>query len=212
MIEVKKIRIKNFKNLKDVEINPRKFNVLVGPNGSGKTNFIEFFKLLRKIYVERNPYPFLEWDGYENVVWNHDKCLPIEFEIETVEKATLTELFSKYILIDDLKVSKNIELEIHRGFSLSIIATQSEKVRFLEEVFTDEVILNLNDKKLEGKAEIDSLSLELSKIVEEFIFYNLDAIDAFNHLMDCELNLDFVKVLSSELEKKVSEKTFEIGS
>ncbi len=183
---------------------------------------------MRKIYVERNPYPFLEWDGYENVVWNHDKCLPIEFEIETVEKATLTELFSKYILIDDLKVSKNIELEIHRGFSLSIIATQSEKVRFLEEVFTveihsldvrltiekigDEVILNLNDKKLEGKAEIDSLSLELSKIVEEFIFYNLDAIDAFNHLMDCELNLDFVKVLSSELEKKVSEKTFEIGS
>lgn len=75
----------------------------------------------------------------------------------------------------------------------------------------DEVILNLNDKKLEGKAEIDSLSLELSKIVEEFIFYNLDAIDAFNHLMDCELNLDFVKVLSSELEKKVSEKLLKLG-
>ena len=93
MIELTKIRIKNFKNLKDVEINPRKFNVLVGPNGSGKTNFIEFFKLLRKIYVERNPYPFLEWDGYENVVWNHDRRLPVEFEIETVERIIFTNFF-----------------------------------------------------------------------------------------------------------------------
>ena len=95
-IEIRKIAIRNFKNLKNVVIYPKKFNVLIGPNGSGKTNFLEFFKLLRKIYVERNPYPFLEWDGYENVVWNHQRSLPIEFEIETVERSTLTEFFRRY--------------------------------------------------------------------------------------------------------------------
>lgn len=47
--------------------------------------------MLRKIYVERNPYPFLEWGGYENVVWNHQIGLPIEFEIETVERTNLTD-------------------------------------------------------------------------------------------------------------------------
>lgn len=47
-MEVSRIIIKNFKNLKDVEIRPKKFNVLIGPNGSGKTNFIEFFKLLKE--------------------------------------------------------------------------------------------------------------------------------------------------------------------
>jgi|GEM_PF-1933330 predicted ATPase len=133
VIEIRKIAIRNFKNLKDVVIYPKKFNVLIGPNGSGKTNFLEFFKLLRKIYVERNPYPFLEWDGYENVVWNHQRSLPIEFEIETVERTTLTEFFKRY-WTDRARLESDAEIEIVRKISASIIATQSENVRFLNEI------------------------------------------------------------------------------
>lgn len=76
---LKKIFITNFKSLKDVEIPLRKFNVLVGPNGSGKTNFIEFFKFLRKSLVEvQRPYvPFLDWWDYRNIVWERKEELPI---------------------------------------------------------------------------------------------------------------------------------------
>lgn len=76
---LKQVHVKNFKSLKDVNVILKKLNVLVGPNGSGKTNFIEFFKFLNKALVEtQNPYaPYLDWWDYRNIVWNRTEELPI---------------------------------------------------------------------------------------------------------------------------------------
>ncbi|MFA4646776.1 AAA family ATPase [Pyrococcus kukulkanii] len=76
-MRLKKLVVKNFKSLRNCEIELGKFNVLVGPNASGKSNLVEVFKLLRKIYVERDYNPFLEWWGYNNVVWAGREELPI---------------------------------------------------------------------------------------------------------------------------------------
>jgi predicted ATPase len=78
-----KFWVKNFKSLKDVEIEFGNFNLLVGPNASGKTNIIEAFKLFEKIH-SYSPYinPFLEWWGYQNVVWHGVEELPITMGIE----------------------------------------------------------------------------------------------------------------------------------
>jgi predicted ATPase len=46
---IKKIKISNFKSFKDLEIELGKFNVIIGPNASGKSNFIEVFKFLKDI-------------------------------------------------------------------------------------------------------------------------------------------------------------------
>ncbi len=46
---VKKIGISNFKSFKDVELELGNFNVLIGPNASGKSNFIDIFRFLRDI-------------------------------------------------------------------------------------------------------------------------------------------------------------------
>jgi AAA15 family ATPase/GTPase len=62
MIKLKEII--NFKSFKDTEWSKlNKFNVLIGPNRSGKTNFIEFFKFLKKALVEEiSPcMPYLDW-------------------------------------------------------------------------------------------------------------------------------------------------------
>ncbi|MBL7117670.1 MAG: AAA family ATPase [Candidatus Syntrophoarchaeum sp.] len=81
-MKLKKIEIKNFKSLKDCSIDLRGFNVVVGPNASGKTNLVELFKLLRKIYVDREPFPFLDWwGGYDNVVWDRKEELPITVKL-----------------------------------------------------------------------------------------------------------------------------------
>jgi len=46
---IKKIRVTNFKSFKELEIELGNFNVLIGANASGKTNFVQIFGFLRDI-------------------------------------------------------------------------------------------------------------------------------------------------------------------
>ncbi|MFC2155043.1 AAA family ATPase [Acidobacteriota bacterium] len=46
---IKKIKISNFKSFKDLEVNLNDFNILIGANASGKSNFIHIFEFLRDI-------------------------------------------------------------------------------------------------------------------------------------------------------------------
>ena len=78
-----KLKIDNFKSLKDLEISLNQFNVLIGPNGSGKTNVLESFKLaVLCMSPQRAPaYPFADWGGYRNIVWSGNEHEPISFRI-----------------------------------------------------------------------------------------------------------------------------------
>ena len=49
---VKEIQVQNFKSFKDLKIKLNPFNVLVGANGSGKSNFLEVFTFLRDVAKE----------------------------------------------------------------------------------------------------------------------------------------------------------------
>ena len=46
---IKRITVSNFKSFKELDIELGKFNVLIGANASGKSNFIQLFKFLRDI-------------------------------------------------------------------------------------------------------------------------------------------------------------------
>ena len=46
---IKKIRVKNFKSFKDMEVELGNLNILIGANASGKSNFVEIFRFLRDI-------------------------------------------------------------------------------------------------------------------------------------------------------------------
>jgi len=46
---IKTIRVKNFKSFRDVEVHLGDFNVLIGANASGKSNFIRIIEFLRDI-------------------------------------------------------------------------------------------------------------------------------------------------------------------
>ena len=48
---LKKVHIKNFKSLKDVTLELGRNNVLVGPNMSGKSNFLDFFKFVQDLVM-----------------------------------------------------------------------------------------------------------------------------------------------------------------
>ncbi|MYE55123.1 MAG: AAA family ATPase [Chloroflexi bacterium] len=52
MPTLESIGIKGFKSIRDVEVELRDINVLIGANGSGKSNFLEVFSFLQAIHVE----------------------------------------------------------------------------------------------------------------------------------------------------------------
>ena len=49
---MEKIEIKGYKSIKDLALTLHPINILIGANGSGKTNFLSFFEFLRNIYVQ----------------------------------------------------------------------------------------------------------------------------------------------------------------
>lgn len=83
MIKDMKLQIKNFKSLQDVSINLKTFNILVGTNGSGKTNVLELFKFMsRCTNSDSTPaYPFAPWWKFNNIVWSQNERLLISASI-----------------------------------------------------------------------------------------------------------------------------------
>jgi predicted ATPase len=50
---IDKITLKGFKSIRELEDFPlRNLNILIGANGAGKSNFIDFFRLLRAMADE----------------------------------------------------------------------------------------------------------------------------------------------------------------
>ena len=82
--EAVSIHVENFKGLKDFTLECRKFNVLIGVNGSGKTSVLELFKFANLCIdpVRTPPYPFGPWSGYKNIVWSTDTTLPISLDVK----------------------------------------------------------------------------------------------------------------------------------
>ncbi|HRI60890.1 MAG TPA: AAA family ATPase [Saprospiraceae bacterium] len=48
-MKIHRVRIVNFKSIKDMDFELNDINVLIGANGAGKSNFISFFKFLKQI-------------------------------------------------------------------------------------------------------------------------------------------------------------------
>ncbi len=80
---LRRIRIKNYKNLRDAEIELGPINLLVGPNASGKTALWEVLWRISRIF--RGDKYAEVWGDYERVVSDLRSDLPVTFEcsIET---------------------------------------------------------------------------------------------------------------------------------
>jgi len=79
---LKRIRIKNYKNLRDtgdIELGP--INLLVGPNASGKTALWEVMRRFN-LFIRGEEYQKV-WADYVDVVSDQDQKRPISFEFST---------------------------------------------------------------------------------------------------------------------------------
>jgi len=53
MRKLDRIRIKNFKSIKELDFELKSLNILIGENGAGKSNFIDALDFLKNI-INRN--------------------------------------------------------------------------------------------------------------------------------------------------------------
>lgn len=160
---LKKVFIKNFKSLHDCEIDIGKMNVVVGANASGKSNLVEAFRLLKKIYADKDSFPFLEWWGYNNVVWQRKEELPIIigllFDIEGYEvyfETNFTGAGGKFQILREV-------LEI-KGYVM--FEKGGNKIAIKHDVdFIDDIIKNIHE--YESSYDITILKKEIRKLTKE---------------------------------------------
>lgn len=79
---IKNLRIRNFRSLKDLDLNLGLNNILVGPNASGKTNIIEALKFLTAIGNFGPKKALTDRFGFSEVQWKGRQSGPIYVRIE----------------------------------------------------------------------------------------------------------------------------------
>ena len=111
---IKKIRIENYKSLKDVEIELSKFNVLIGPNAGGKSNLMDSLAFLSEIAQGEVSGAFNLRGGFERVVFG-GKGGKINFSLEFTLEGVLGFYFISFgkdgIEREKLTVGENVVIE-----------------------------------------------------------------------------------------------------
>ncbi len=65
-MKLDRIKISNFKSIKELALSLNNINILIGPNGAGKSNFIQFFNLLNNIVSQNLQRYIAEKGGADN--------------------------------------------------------------------------------------------------------------------------------------------------
>src|SRR5262249_328695 len=61
---ISKVMLRGFKSIRDMHLELRPLNILIGSNGSGKTNFMSFFRMLSSLSVSSTYFrAFIEQEG-----------------------------------------------------------------------------------------------------------------------------------------------------
>jgi predicted ATPase len=75
------IHIRNHKSLKDVALDLRPFNVLIGPNNAGKSNLFDCLRLLSELMRFQQGEPVHSRGGFSAIIWNGEIKSSIGIEI-----------------------------------------------------------------------------------------------------------------------------------
>lgn len=77
--QLNRIHIAGYKSIKDLQLDMRQLNVLIGSNGAGKSNFIGAFRFLRQLVEQRLQITVREAGGAEKLLHHGSKETPEMF-------------------------------------------------------------------------------------------------------------------------------------
>ena len=100
LMQLAKIRIQNYKSLKNVEIEPKNFSVLIGRNSSGKSNFADALEFLAIAYSDGIEHAIARKGGYENIAFRKERRSrsALEFAIELRAEMSDSEVYPPSML------------------------------------------------------------------------------------------------------------------
>ncbi len=113
------IHIKGYKSIKDAKVELRPINILIGANGSGKSNFLSFFEFLYNLYERKLP-DYVGLNGGEDKFLHHSSKVTQQIEANlsfnneingysfTLEKGTDGLIFINEYLIYEKDKGRNI--------------------------------------------------------------------------------------------------------
>jgi predicted ATPase len=85
---IRRLHIKNYLSLKDVDLGLGQRNVLIGPNMSGKSNLIDCFRFLTHMVSSGLNKAFLDRGGFSEVVWKGADESRISFQLTADARET----------------------------------------------------------------------------------------------------------------------------
>lgn len=215
-MNIKKIHIKNFKSLVDVEIiDPNPFTVFVGPNGSGKSNIFEAIEF--QSFVNRFSFSeAINFFGHINILYRKNLNATIEkikkTEVDFSQNIVLGEetLFNEVSI--ETELSNNTRITTKAGFDL--IGYGSAPISDKNQINTPEFKkfislfsrifignsklrkLNLTDSK---KLNIDTDNLE--SVLERILANKFIATELIEYMQLLVPGLEDIKVESTPLSK-----------
>lgn len=116
MNSLTKIRLRGWKSIREAELTLSPLNVLIGANGSGKSNFISYFKLLNEMSGERLQEYIGRANGAETLLYYGSKQTPfVEAELHFITDSGVSAYYQRlaYAAIDTL-IFTDEKLTFHR--------------------------------------------------------------------------------------------------
>ena len=179
---LKRVSIQNFKSLKDVTLDLQKVNLLIGPNNSGKTNFLkalvkfndffdENYSTLNENYFQKNP--------------SNDIFIGLTFEgkpYKDLEENYISAVYQNYG-----QSSANYQLSLHLGRRVDAIQKESTRLPAVSSVMKAfagiDYIYKPDPNKLTQPSILgtgaQSVNADASNLIAFFDFIRDDQPDAF---------------------------------
>lgn len=170
---IKKIRVTNFKSFKDLVIELGSFNVLIGANASGKSNFIQTFKFLGDI-TNHGLDNAISWQGGIGYLRNINIGSSDIFSLEVISdqkygrivarekgNGVITTRIYETIYRFAMKFRKRglgfeiYEDKLTQKFDLVKLGTRKRKIEEKEKLGQGEIIIS----NVNGNVNVDSLKL-----------------------------------------------------
>lgn len=156
---LKKLKLKNFKSFKDVEIELGNLNVLIGPNAGGKTNFINVFRFLRSLESEGLNNAISLHGGFYSIRnfkagVNEPILIEMEFFIENLKNKYKD---FEYGYEEEIPQRIRIELSGNVCFSLQINENNENLEKSISFTFKNSVIkkFNILERQIESSWNTD---------------------------------------------------------
>ncbi len=152
-MRIRRLRVKNFKSFKEIDIELENLNVLIGANASGKSNFLEILEFLKDIPSIGLVNAIEKHGGAKYIKnFNANREEEIEIGIELETETTTTNL---------IKLSKNSENEL---------STIIYELSFLVDA---ELNVSINTERSIIKIDTEDYGIEVRKGEPHFFKQNL---------------------------------------